>query len=88
MARNASVAETDISKTTSKSIGGADHQEHAPPQERHIAYAGGEQHPSQAARNASVGLQDNENIQIVDWDGPDDPGNPWVALRKMCTLRC
>lgn len=42
MAGNASVAETDVGKTTNKSLGGADHREHAPAQERHIAYAGGE----------------------------------------------
>ncbi|KAK4502361.1 hypothetical protein PRZ48_005786 [Zasmidium cellare] len=76
MARNASVAETDISKKTS---GSADHQEHAPKQEQHVAYAtGGQPHPSQAARNASVGLGEDENIEIVDWDGPDDPENPSV----------
>ena len=52
MVRNASVAETDISKKTTNS---ADHQEHAPKQEQHIAYAtGGQPHPSQAARNAST----------------------------------
>ncbi|KAF2162836.1 hypothetical protein M409DRAFT_68829 [Zasmidium cellare ATCC 36951] len=91
MARNASVAEIDISKTASS----ADHQEHAPNQERHIAYAaGGQPHPSQAARNASVGLGEDDNIDFVDWDGPDDPENPfnwsttykWVATLTTCFI--
>lgn len=77
MDRNVSVADTDISKTTSKSVGEAAHEEHVPKQERHIAYAaGGEPHPHAEARNASVGVPVNEEIQIVDWDGLDDPENP------------
>lgn len=76
MDRNASVADTEISKATSKSNGEADHEEHAPKQERHIAYTGNETHPHEAARKASVGVPENEGYEIVDWDGPNDPENP------------
>jgi hypothetical protein len=37
-----------------------------------------EPHPHAEAQRAGLGLDANENIEIVDWDGPGDPVNPYV----------
>ncbi len=40
-----------------------------------------EPHPHAEAQRAAIGLGGNEDIEIVDWDGPDDPENPCVSNR-------
>lgn len=42
-----------------------------------------QQHPAYAQHDAEdagikqkLGLRPDESIEIVDWNGPDDPGNP------------
>ena len=37
-----------------------------------------EPHPRADAQREALGLDLNEEIDIVDWDGPLDPDNPYV----------